>query len=158
MTGETKNVFISHVHKDDAKLAVLKRYLKIKGMHIRDASITSDKPNNAKSPEYIKSAILTPQIKWASTMIVYITPETKDSDWVNWEIKKANELGKTIVGVWEKGAHGCEVPEALDEYGDALVGWNADKIITAINGDYEKFEEPDGTPCTSRPIRRHPCG
>lgn len=158
MAGQTKNVFISHVHKDDQGLTDLKNLLKSKGMEVRDGSITSDKPNNAKSPEYIKSQILGPRIDWAGCMVVYISPETKNSDWVNWEIERAHKQDKTIVGVWERGANGCEVPEALDEYGHARVGWNADRIIDAINGDYEGFEEPDGTPSPPRSIRRHPCG
>lgn len=158
MSNGTKNVFISHVHKDDAGLTDLKNLLKRNGMEVRDGSINSDKPNNATSPEYIKSQILAPRINWASTMIVYISSETKNSEWVNWEIEYAYKQGKTIVGVWERGASGCEVPEALDEYGHARVGWNAEKIIAAVNGDYEQFEAPDGTPCAPRPIRRHPCG
>lgn len=158
MTTETKNVFISHVHKDDKGLTDLKNLLKSKGMAVRDSSVNSDRPNNAKSPDYIKSKILAPRIDWASTMIVYISPETKNSEWVNWEIERAHKQDKTIVGVWERGANGCEVPEALDDYGHALVGWNADKIIDAVNGDYEQFETPDGATCQPRPIRRHPCG
>lgn len=158
MADQSKNVFISHVHKDDAGLTDLKNLVKSKGMEVRDSSITADKPNKAKSPEYIKSEILGPRIDWASTMIVYISPETKNSEWVNWEIERAHKQDKTIIGVWERGAKGCEVPEALDEYGNAIVGWNADKIIDAVNGDYEGFEDPDGTPSGPRPIRRHPCG
>ena len=158
MEESTKNVFISHVHKDDEGLTDLKNLLKTKGMEVRDGSINSEKPNEAKSPGYIKSEILAPRINWASTMIVYISPETKNSEWVNWEIEYAYKHGKTIVGVWERGAKGCEVPEALDEYGHALVGWNAERIIAAVNGNYEQFETPDGTLCRPRPIKRHPCG
>jgi len=158
MTDQTKNVFISHVHKDDQGLADLKNLLRSKGMEVRDSSITSEKPNNAKSPEYIKSKILAPRIDWASCMIVYISPETKNSEWVNWEIERAHDQNKTIVGVWERGTSGCEVPETLEEYGHARIGWNADKIIDAINGDYEGFEDPDGNTAPARSIRRHPCG
>lgn len=72
MPNQTKNVFISHIHKDDEGLTDLKNLLKSKGMDVRDSSITNDKPNNANSPEYIKSAILGPRIDWAGCMIVYI--------------------------------------------------------------------------------------
>lgn len=157
MPGEIKNVFISHIHEDDAGLADLKQLLASKGMNIRDGSINSDKPNNAKSPEYIKSQILAPNINWASTLLVYITPHTKDSEWVNWEIEYAAEQGRTIVGVWERGCGGCEIPEALDIYADAIVGWNGDRIIDAINGSYDGFEDPNGVPSATRSIQRHPC-
>ena len=158
MKTQTKNVFISHVHKDDEGLDDLKKLLKSKGMEVRDSSITSDKPNNAKSTDYIMSTILAPRIDWADCMIVYISSETKNSEWVNREIERAKTQDKTVVGVWKRGAKGCEVPKALDEYHDAVVGWNADKIIDAINGNFRGYENPDGTREPMRDIRRHPCG
>ena len=156
MPHQTKNVFISHVHKDDEGLTDLKNLLKSKGMDVRDSSITNDKPNNAKSPEYIKSAILGPRIDWAGCMIVYISPETKNSDWVNWEIEYAAKQGKRIVGVWEHGEKECDLPDALKEYADAMVGWNGDAIIDAINGK-DSWEKPDGGACDPVPLKRHPC-
>ena len=157
MANQKKNVFISHIHKDDEGLGKLKDLLSKNGMDVSDYSITSDKPNNAKDPDYIKSQILSPQIDKCSTMVVYITPETKDSEWVNWEIEAAHKMDKTIVGVWENGSKGCEVPEALKKFGDAIVGWTGDNIIDAINGEYHQFDNPDGSPSGSTPITRHPC-
>lgn len=157
MSKNTRNVFISHIHEDDAGLSDLKNLLSKHGMDIRDGSINSDKPNKAKSPDYIKSEIIKPRIKWASTLIVYITPDTKNSEWVNWEIEAAQKLGKTIVGVWEKGCSGCEVPEALEQFGHAIVGWNGGHIVDAVNGDYEGFNNPDATPRENQNITRHPC-
>jgi hypothetical protein len=159
MAGETiKHVFISHVHEDDEGLGKLKDLLAKNGMQIKDASIDASSPNEAKSPEYIKSQILAPQIQWASTLIVYISPKTKDSEWVNWEIEYALSLGKKIIGVWEHGAGECDIPEALDNYADAvLVGWHGQNIIDAINGDGKEWEKPDGAPAEPRHIKRHPC-
>lgn len=157
MADQIKNVFISHVHEDDKGLNNLKNLLGSKGLEVRDSSITSEKPNNAKSPDYIKNEILKPRIDWAGCMLVYLSPETKDSMWVNWEIEYAHENDKTIVGVWEQGSKGCEIPEALDNYANAIVGWNGDKIIDAINGDVEGFEDPDGVSSPTRPIKHHKC-
>jgi hypothetical protein len=157
MPNSTKNVFISHIHEDDEGLGKLKSLLKKHGMDIRDGSINSEKPNNATSPDYIKSQILAPKIDWASTMIVYITPDTKNSEWVNWEIERAFQKGKTIVGVWEHGSKGCDIPDALEKYGDAVVGWDGGNIINAVNGEYSGFNNPDGSPCDPQPIKRHAC-
>ena len=153
-----KNVFVSHIHDDDDGLPDLMKLLGKHGMAARNYSITSDKENNAKSPDYIKSGILAPRIKACSVMVVYITPDTKDSEWVNWEIEYAYKQGKTIVGVWERGTKGCEIPEALEEFHDAIVGWNGENIVDAINGDLKDPYNPDGTPQDSPvPITRHPC-
>ena len=58
--AETKNVFISHVHKDDDGLQKLKDLLAPKGMDVRNSSIHVGKFNNASDPNYIKTQILSP--------------------------------------------------------------------------------------------------
>lgn len=157
MTGQTKNVFISHIHEDDAGLSKLKALLKNAGMTIRDSSINSSNPNEAKSADYIKSQILAPQIDWAGTMIVYVTPGTKASDWVDWEIRHAHQKDKRIVGVWAHGCQDCELPAALNDLADAVVGWNGSSIVGAINGDCDVWESPAGEPVEVRSIKRHCC-
>jgi hypothetical protein len=152
-----KNVFISHIHEDDDGLRKTKDLLKKHGMEIRDSSVNSSTPNNAESPDYIKSSILAPKIRWASTLLVYITPETKNSDYVNWEIEYAHANDKRIVGVWAHGCNECEVPEALENLADAVVGWQGQSIIDAIEGRITGWQCPDGTSRTPRAIQRHPC-
>lgn len=157
MAGDRKHVFISHIHEDDEGLGKLKELLANAGMTIHDASINSLNPNNAKSESYIKSQILAPQIDWAGTMIVYVTPDTKDSEWVDWEIRHAHQKDKRIVGVWAHGCNDCELPAALADLADAVVGWHGNSIVDAINGDCDIWERPDGTPCDVRVIKRHCC-
>src|SRR5690606_18358913 len=110
-------------HEDDAGLGKLKSLLSGQGMEVRDSSIHTGKFNNATDPDYIKSGILAPAINWAGVLLVYVSPNTKDSDWVNWEIEYAAKLGKRIVGVWEHGERDCDLPSALHEHADAVVGW-----------------------------------
>lgn len=154
--AELRNVFISHVHEDDAGLGKLKDLLSKKNMEIRDSSVHTGKFNKAKSPEYIKSEILAPLINWAGVFICYVSSKTKDSEWVNWEIEYAAKQGKRIVGVWQHGENECDLPEALQEYADAVVGWNGDSIVDAINGK-DGWEKPDGGGCSPVPLKRHPC-
>jgi hypothetical protein len=156
MANDIRNVFISHIHEDDAGLGDLKSLLAKKGMTIRDGSINSSKPNEAKNPEYIKSSILAPQINWAGTLLVYVSPQTKDSDWVNWEIEYAAQQGKRIIGVYKHGASECELPAALKELADAVIGWHGDSIVDAILGK-DNWEGPDGGPSAVVPLERHPC-
>jgi len=155
--ADLKNVFISHIHADDAGMQKLKDLLASKGMEVRDSSVHTGKFNDAKDPNYIKSGILAPLIQWAGTFICYVSPLTKNSEWVNWEIEYAAKQGKRIVGVWQQGDKSCELPTALGEYADALVGWDGDAIIDAINGK-DGSQLPDGSPCAAVPLKRHPCG
>ena len=157
MNQEIRNVFISHIHDDDAGLENLKGLVAKHGMNCRDASITKGKFNDAQNEEYIKYQILAPRINWCSALVVYLSPETKSSEWVNWEIEYAHKQGKQIIGIWERGAKQCELPEALDKYADAIVGWNGESIIDAINGNANAFYQPDGQLLPYRPIKRYSC-
>jgi len=142
--SETKNVFISHVHEDDELLPKLKELISNAGMEVRDGSISSDKPNEARSEEYIKQEILAPRIQWASTLVVLIGPETADSWWVNWEIKYAIEQGKRVIGVYAQGATEADIPEELRRCGDAvIVGWQGERVVSAILGDIPDWDRPE---------------
>ena len=143
------NLFISHIHEDDAKLSDLMSLASKKGMSVRNYSITSDKPNNARSERYIKR-LLSRHIKPCSTFLVYITPQTRDSKWVNWEIEHAARKGKRIVGVWAYGAAGCAIPTALEKHHHALVGWNGGNIVRAIDGRLNKSYNYEGQPRPQR--------
>lgn len=157
MANGTKNVFISHIHEDDEGLRKFKDLIKRHGMTPRDYSITADNPNNAHDENYIKSGILAPRIRQSSTLVVYISRETKDSPWVDWEIEYAHKHDKRIVGVWADGERGCEVPKSLDKLADAVVGWTGNRIIDAIEGRIDSWENPDRTPHPQRDIPRAPC-
>ncbi len=157
MVEQTKRVFISHIHEDDVGLGKVKDLLSNHGVNIRDSSINSSNPNEAKSPDYIKSEILAPKIKWAGALIVYVTPGTKNSEWVNWEIEYAHKTGTRIVGVWAHGHNDCELPEALENYADAVVGWHGTSIVDAINGDCDVWETPGGESYPDRSIKPHNC-
>lgn len=82
-----KNVFISHIHEGDAGLGKTKDLLEKNAMTLQDGSISTEKPDEAKSPEYIKSEILAPRIRGDGIFITYIKPQTKDSEWDDWEIE-----------------------------------------------------------------------
>lgn len=157
MATDTKNVFISHVHEDDPGLTKLKDLLKDNGMVARDYSISSDNPNNALNDDYIKGQILGPRIRQSGVLIVYVSSETKDSDWVNWEIEYAHKNNKRIVGVWAHGEKDCDLPDGLEQYGDAMVGWQGNRIIDAINGKLDGFFETGGEQIGPRDIPRHNC-
>ncbi len=37
-------------------------------------------------------------------------------------------------------------PAGLEKYASAIVGWNSDSVIDAIDGKENPFESPDGSP------------
>jgi len=86
--ADKRNVFISHVHKDDHGLQKLKDLLAPKGLEVRDSSIHTGKFNNATDEHYIKTQILAPAINWAGVFICYVSPQTKN--------QRLGELGNRI--------------------------------------------------------------
>lgn len=150
---DERHVFISHIHEDDEHVQGLKDLLASRGMEVKNGSITTDKFNDAHNEAYIKSEILKPRIEWASVLVVLVSEDTKDSDWVNWEIECAQQTGTRIVAVYEHGEAGVGLPDAAKDFADAVVGWNTDKIIAAIDGE-DCWEEPDGSPRPTQPLRR----
>jgi hypothetical protein len=155
MTGH-HNVFISHRHEDDALVGQLTELLARNGAAVRDSSVTSENPNRATSEAYIRQ-ILAERIAWAGKMIVIISPATRNHDWVSWEIEYANRFpDKRIIGVWAPGAAGVDMPAELDEYADAVVGWNGQAIIDALNGA-DNWQGPDGEKVPPRSIKRLSC-
>ena len=119
MAKDLINVFVSHYHKDEDNIKRMKDLLG-DDYSIRNYSVTSEKYNNASNKEYIQS-LLRPLINQASTFICLIGPNTHDSEWVNWEVE-----------------------QALKHAADAMVGWNHDTILDAINGN-NIFTNADGT-------------
>lgn len=149
-------MFVSHLHEDDARIGDLKGLVDNRGLTIRDSSINAGRPNKANDPDYIKHQILAPRIDWASTMVVLISPETKDSEYVRWEIEHAAKTDTRIVGVYTRGSAECDMPDGLEDYADAIVNWNGDAIVDAIRGA-NVFQDSSGTPRAPRDIIRYNC-
>jgi hypothetical protein len=152
MTPDSKrrHVFISHHHKDDADVGKLTELLSRRGYDIRNSSIRAKPSNQAKLDQGLVSdetirRLLRMKISWAGTVIVLVGKETHSRRWVNWEIDQANRQGKRIVGVYVQGGTEADVPASFDDYGSALVAWNSDSIINAIEGTECPFQKPDGS-------------
>jgi hypothetical protein len=145
--SKRRNVFISHHHADDEHVGGLTKLLDRQSFQIRNSSIRAKPSNQARLdkkqiPEATLKRLLRMKMSWASTVIVLVGKETHQRPWVDWEIRKANELGKRIVGVFTRGGTEADIPAAFEEYGDALVNWNSDSVIQAIEGTNSPFEAP----------------
>lgn len=144
-----KHVFISHHHGDDEHVDRFTRIMGRGDYDIRNSSVRM-KPANERRLEKgrIKDdtikRLLRMKMRWASTVVVLVGSETHRRPWVNWEIEQASRLGKRIVGVYLQGGSQADVPEALEDYGHALVKWNSKSISDAVEGKNNRFERPDG--------------
>lgn len=154
---DTNRVFVSHIHEDDDHVSGMRDLLGRRGYSAQVSAVDSTNPNNARDPDYIKHGILAPKIAWAQTVVVLISPGTRESDWVDWEIERAAQDGKRIVGVWTPGAAECDLPEGLKEYADAVVGWQTERIVGAIDGSINNWTNSDGSVRSKQEIPRYNC-
>jgi len=146
-----RNAFISHHHKDDGDVTHFTTLLSACGYEIRNSSIRANPKNQERlrqglvKDETIRR-LLRMKISWAGVLVVLIGKDTDSRPWVNWEIDQANKQGKRIVGVFVHGGTGADIPTSFEKYGSALVGWNSNSIIGAIDGTDSPFQNPDGSP------------
>lgn len=145
-----RHVFISHHHADDQLVSNMTSMLGRNGYEIRNSSIRAKPANRARLNKGLVSdntikRLLRMKMSWASTVIVLVGKETHARPWVNWEIRKAQELGKRIVGVYERGGTENDIPPALENYADAIVNWNTESIVSAVEGE-SAFLTPSGAP------------
>jgi hypothetical protein len=144
-----RHVFISHHHADDAKVDQLTDLLRRRDNDVRNSSVRMKPANQRRMDEgRVKDEtirrLLRMKISWATTVVVLIGNETHSRPWVNWEIEEAKRQGKRIVGVYAYGGTDAQKPEALENYATTIVAWNTDSIVDAIEGEENRFENPDG--------------
>lgn len=145
-----RHVFISHYHADDTEVDKLTSLLKRNGCDIRNSSIRAKPANQRRldeglvNPETIRR-LLRIKISWSQTVMVLIGKETHSREWVNWEIEQANKQGKRIIGVHAQGEKDAKIPDLLEKYASAIVGWNFEHIMAAIDGTANEFQNPDGS-------------
>ena len=146
-----KHVFISHHHADDEHVGRLSDMLRRNGYDLRNSSIRAKVSNQARLdkkqiPERTLKRLLRMKMSWAGAVIVVVGKNTHQRPWVDWEIRKAKELNKRIIGIYTRGGTENDVPEAFNDYGHALVNWNSESLIDAVEGTDSPFERPDGQP------------
>lgn len=145
---KTHNIFISHYGKHDEHVQGLKQRLKNQGYDVRNFSVDStNRRNGSKPSDAVVQRLLRMRIRWSSTLICLIGPDTHKRPWVNFEIRQAHLLGKRIVGVYMHGSsNAVQLPEAFRRYGGTPLGWNSlNKLGDAIAGKSMPAENPDGS-------------
>lgn len=147
--SKRKHVFISHHHADDASVTQMTNMLARRGYEIRNSSIRAKPANQRRLDKKLVSdrtieRLLRMKMAWAKTVIVLIGKKTHTREWVTWEIEKANSLGKRIIGVFEHGGTDLRVPDALEDCANAIVNWNANSIMAAVEGKNNVFEQAGG--------------
>ncbi len=132
-----RNVFISFAYEDLKEVNLLRGQSKNEQTDLDFSDYSVKEPYDSKNADYIKNQI-TEQIKHCSVTIVFLSPDSLNSKWVAWEIKKSKELGKGVIGVYKENEQPSSIPNEVSKYLDKIVKWNHQDIMKAIENANEK--------------------
>ena len=127
-----RNVFISFASEDLTLVQFLRGQAKneYSNLEFSDRSLTS--PFDSDSAEYIKRGIRE-RMRQASVTLVFVTENTSQSKWVEWEIKESINLGKGVVAMYQGDRPPSNLPSSIRELRIELVPWSHAEIMSAID-------------------------
>lgn len=123
-------IFISHswAYVDDLKN--LKHLLENRGyFNVQFEEATPDVPINSENASYIKQR-LRQKISNSDVVLGIAGVYASYSDWMTWELDKALELDKPIIGVVPRGAE--RISTVVSSRAKEVVRWNTESIVAAI--------------------------
>ena len=112
--SKKKRVFLSFASEDLDHVRGL-RLLKDNpdfDLEFYDESIKE--PIDSRNADYIKR-VIGEQISRASVTVCLISETTHQSKWVDWELEKSDEEGKTIIAMAIKGVERAILPKLIKE-------------------------------------------
>jgi hypothetical protein len=123
-------VFISHswAYVDD--LRSLKNLLENRGyFNVQFEEATPDVPINSDNAYYIRQR-LKQKISNSDVVLGIAGMYASHSEWMCWELDKAIELDKPIIGIVPRGAE--RVSTIVSSRAKEVVRWNTESIVAAI--------------------------
>lgn len=128
--AKTYSLFISHSWDHDDVLQELKSLLNSRGYFPAEyTQIEKDCPINSERAAVIKANI-TKRLEQSDVVLAIAGIFASHSDWMQWEMDKAKELGLKVIGVIPRGQE--RISQEVYSRSVTDVRWNADSIVEAI--------------------------
>ena len=127
------HILISHSWDYNDDYLKIKEWLDdAKNFSWTNYSVTINNPIDAKTKKELKEKIRT-RIALCSCAIILSGMYVAYSEWIDYEIDTALELGKPIIGVKPRGQE--RIPTKVSENADVMVGWSSASVVQAVR-DY----------------------
>lgn len=128
-----RNVFISFAYDDYTEVNLLRGQAKNENATLEFNDWSLREPFDSSRAEYIKTGIRE-RIAQSSVTLVYLSRQTANSKWVDWEIRESIRQGKGILAVFKGDAPPKVLPRALVEFNDRvrLTSWTHEGLARAI--------------------------
>lgn len=133
--AKTYSLFISHSWDHDDTLQSLKNLLNGRGYFSAVyTQVEKDCPINSEKAAVVKANI-TKRLQESDVLLAIAGVFASHSEWMQWEMDKAKELGLNVIGVIPRGQERISKEVYTRSVKD--VRWNADSIVEAIR-EYSK--------------------
>src|SRR5687768_6544766 len=128
-----RNVFISFVMEDVNEVNLLRGQAKNENSNLEFNDWSLREPFDSSRADYIRQGIRE-RISQSSVTLVYLSRNTAQSKWVDWEIRESIRLGKKIVAVYKGDEPPKVLPRAIAESPRevTLTSWSHESIAKAI--------------------------
>ena len=130
------NVFISFSSEDLDEVNLLRGQAKNENSDIEFNDWSLKEPFDSKKADYIKRG-LRERIRQCSVTVVYVSPKTADSKWVDWEIRESIAMGKGVVAMHKGDSPPSRLPKAVTDNKVPVVPWNQKELARAIKKQSE---------------------
>ena len=126
-------IFVSYDYDRDCNYKeLLNAWSKNNNIDLKFKDKSTDVSIASKNKSVIKRKI-SENINKSDMFICLVGKKSHASEWIDWEIEKACELNKKIIGVYID--QNCKLPENLEKYADSIISFKLHKIEKAINGN-----------------------
>jgi hypothetical protein len=118
-----RNVFLSFAVEDVAEVNLLRGQARNEKSDIEFNDWSVREPYDSARADYIRLKIRE-RIAQSSTTVVYVSENTPQSKWVNWEIEESIRLGKRVIAVYRGDTAPKQVPSALGKSAIKPIPWS----------------------------------
>lgn len=127
------HILISHSWDYSSDYETIKGWLDdAKNFSWTNYSVPLSKPLDVKTKRELKEKIRS-RISLCSCVIILSGMYVSYSEWIDYEIDTALELGKPIIGVRPRGQE--RIPTKVSNNADVMVGWSPASVVQAVR-DY----------------------
>ncbi len=127
------HILISHSWDYNSDYEMLKDWFdKANNFEWTNYSVPLDRPLDVKTKRGLKDK-LRARISLCSCVIILSGMYVAYSEWIDYEIDTAIELGKPIIGIKPRGQE--RIPTKVSNNADVMVGWFSASVVQAVR-DY----------------------
>ena len=132
-----RSIFISFAGDDLKEVNLLRAQAKNEKTDLDFVDRSLKEPFDSKNVEYIKRGIRE-RIKQCSVTVVYVTENSVNSKWVDWEIRESIALGKGVIAMYKGDSPPKKMPKAIGELSIKIVPWNHELLSKGIDDAAKK--------------------